>query len=93
MTINNLNLNNLTSAMPIEKKDASLDEKKKAAQDFESLYLQISLKEMRPKIEGGLFNSGMAEEVYREFLDEALAKEISKSDTLGLQENLIKQMD
>ncbi|MCE2928938.1 MAG: rod-binding protein [Candidatus Caenarcaniphilales bacterium] len=93
MTINNLNLNNLTSSMPIEKPNSTLEDKKKAAQDFESLYLQISLKEMRPKLEGGLFNSGLAEEVYREFLDEALAKEISKSDTMGLQESLIKQMD
>lgn len=67
--------------------------KKEAARNFESLYLQVSLKEMRHKSEGGLFNSGLAEEVFNQFMDEAIATEISKSSQgLGLADAIIKEM-
>lgn len=72
------------------KKD--LAKQKEAAQDFEAMFIQSSLKEMRPKAEGGLFNDGLAVDVFYQFMDEAIAKDIAHSDNnFGLADQLIKQ--
>ena len=65
---------------------------KEAAQDFEAMFIQSSLKEMRPKKEGGLFNDGLAVDIFYQFMDEAIAKEIAHSENnFGLADQLIKQ--
>ncbi len=65
----------------------------KAAQEFESLFIQMSLKQMRPKLEGGLFNSGLAEDVFYQFLDEAVAKEVAASpNNFGLADSVAKEL-
>jgi Rod binding domain-containing protein len=69
-----------------------LDSKKlEAAQDFEAMFLQISLKYMRPKLdENSMFNAGQAEEMFYQFQDEAIAKEISKSSSsFGIAEYIL----
>ena len=65
----------------------------KAAEDFEAMFIQMSLKQMRPKIEDGLFNSGLAEDVFYQFLDEAVAKEIAKSpNNFGIADSVAKEL-
>lgn len=63
-----------------------------AAQDFEAVFAQMMLKEMRPKMEGGLFNAGLGEEVFYQMLDEEIAKQISRSDSnFGIADQLMQQ--
>jgi Rod binding domain-containing protein len=64
-----------------------------AAQDFESVFIQMSLKQMRPSTQGGLLSAGMAEDVFYQFLDEAIAKEMAKSDNnFGIAEAVERQV-
>lgn len=70
----------------------SANAQKEAAQDFEALFIQSSLKEMRPKQDGGLFNDGLAVDIFYQFMDEAVAKDIAHSqNNFGLADQLIKQ--
>jgi Rod binding domain-containing protein len=70
----------------------SANAQKEAAQDFEAMFIQSSLKDMRPKQDGGLFNDGLAVDIFYQFMDEAVAKEISHSqNNFGLADQLIKQ--
>jgi|GEM_PF-3479721 len=65
-----------------------------AAQDFESVFIQMSLKQMRPTSPSqGYFSAGMAEDVYFQFLDEAIAKEVAKSEqNFGIAEAMQQQV-
>ncbi len=64
----------------------------KAAQEFEAMFIQMSLKQMRPKPEEGMFNSGLAEDVFYQFMDEAIAKEVSQSqNNFGLAATMTRQ--
>lgn len=70
------------------------EEKVNAAKEFEALFVQMSLKEMRPKpSEGGFFNAGQSEQMFYDFMDEAIAKEISKSpsNSFGIADMMLKQ--
>lgn len=81
-----LNTNSLLSPAQQQQKA------KETAQDFEAMFVQLSLKEMRPKLEGGLFNHGLAEDVFYQFMDEAIAKEISKSENnFGIADAMLEQ--
>ena len=63
-----------------------------AARDFEAMFIQSTLKEMRPNLEGGLFNDGLAVDMFYQFMDEAIAKNIANSDkNFGLADQLIKE--
>ena len=66
--------------------DLKLNQKEaKAAKEFEGLFMQMVLKEMRPKdLSGGLMGAGQAEEMFYQFFDEAVATEMSKSSSNGL---------
>lgn len=69
--------------------DKKLEE---TAQEFESVFIQTSLKHMRPQESKGLFNAGMAESIFMDYLDEAIAKEISKSaNNFGIADAVIQQ--
>ena len=70
----------------------SANAQREAAQDFEAMFIQSSLKDMRPKQEGGLFNDGLAVDIFYQFMDEAVAKEIAHSENnFGLADQLIQQ--
>ena len=63
-----------------------------AAKDFEAMFIQSTLKEMRPKLDGGLFNDGLAVDMFYQFMDEAIAENIANSDkNFGLADQLIKE--
>jgi Rod binding domain-containing protein len=74
------------------KKSNGKQAQKEAAQDFEAMFIQSTLKDMRPKAEGGLFNDGLAVDIFYQFMDEAIAKEIAHSENnFGLADQLIQQ--
>lgn len=66
---------------------------RKAAQEFEAVFIQTSLKQMRPAPNSdGLFGDGQKTEVFYQFMDEAIAKEISQSpNNFGIQDHVMRQ--
>lgn len=88
------NLNNLSSLNIAQKALASQAKEKAAARDFESFFIQMSLKEMRPKGgEKSMFNAGQAEQVFYQFMDEAIAKEMAASgDNFGIADAISGQI-
>jgi Rod binding domain-containing protein len=63
-----------------------------AAREFEAVFIQTSLKAMRPKLEEGLFGGGQELEIFYQFFDEEIAKEISKSpNNFGIQDHVLRQ--
>jgi flagellar protein FlgJ len=67
------------------------NELKEACQQFESLFLNQLLSQMRksiPKSEGG----GQEQEMYNSMMDEEMAKNWSKGDGIGLANILFQQM-
>ncbi len=62
-----------------------LNRQNEAAEDFEAVFIQMSLKQMRPQSKEGFLSGGMAEDIFYQFFDEAISKEMAKSnDNLGL---------
>jgi flagellar protein FlgJ len=62
---------------------------KKAAEDFESLFLNIVLKAMRDTVpKSALIDGGNAEEIYKGMLDEEYAKMMAQQRHTGLADNI-----
>jgi flagellar protein FlgJ len=76
-----------------QREDAKL---KEACQQFESLFLNQLLSEMRKTIpkseEGGVFGDGKNQETFQGMLDEERAKAWSQTDGIGLANILYQQM-
>ena len=57
----------------------------KASQDFESFFLYMLLKEMRKTVqETPLFHGGRGEEIFRDMMDEEMAKKMADTPGPGL---------
>lgn len=66
---------------------------KKFSEDFESLFLQRLLKEMRKGIpEGGLMEKSMSMEWFEQMFDEAVSNEIAKGGTIGMSQIIYEQL-
>lgn len=66
---------------------------KKFSEDFESLFLQRLLKEMRKGVpESGLMEKSMSMEWYEGMFDEAVSNEIAKGGTIGLSQIIYEQL-
>ena len=66
---------------------------RKAAQDFESVFLNHMLKTMRQSATSGPGMGGRSgERMYRDLLDDELAKSIAKSGGLGLADVLVRDL-
>ena len=64
-----------------------------ASQEFESIFVNLLLKEMRKSMpKGGVFERSMAREWFEGMLDEAVAKEVVKGPGIGLAGPLFEQM-
>ena len=62
---------------------------KKAAEDFESLFLNIVLKSMRDTVQkSGLIDGGNAEDIYRSMLDDEYSKIMAAQRHTGLADNI-----
>lgn len=96
-----MELAKLASASSIERSQGVLDKAKQdkrekikeAAQDFESLFLNIVLEKMRKTVEkSGLIDGGNAEDIYRSMLDQEYAKIMSQENFTGLSAMIEKQL-
>jgi len=66
---------------------------RKAAEDFEAVFLAMTLKQMRSTIQKDeMFNGGMGEDVFTEMLDEELAKTTASTGHTGLAQLLFQQL-
>lgn len=65
---------------------------KKAAQDFEAIFINYMLKTMRETVsKSGLLHGGNAEEMYTSMMDEELSKAIAQKGGIGLGSILLKE--
>ncbi|MFC1492099.1 rod-binding protein, partial [Nitrospinota bacterium] len=63
------------------------------SKDFESLFLQRLLKEMRKGIpKGGLMDKSMSMEWFEGMFDEAVSNEVSKGSGIGLSQVIYEQL-
>jgi flagellar protein FlgJ len=66
---------------------------KNACRDFESLFINYMLQQMRQTVpKDGLFGAGQAEKMYTSMMDSEVAKEISRQRGLGLAPMMYHQM-
>lgn len=81
-----------TSASPEYQRDAK--KLKESCQEFEAILLQSMFKAMRKAVpEGGLFEKNNATKIFEDMLDGEVAKEISRKQSLGLADQMYKQME
>lgn len=67
-------------------------ELRRAAAEFESLFINQMLKSMRETVaKSELFHGGNAEEIYTSMLDTELSKSMAKAGGIGLADMLLKQ--
>jgi Rod binding domain-containing protein len=65
---------------------------KGAAQEFEAILIASMLREVRASGSGGLFPSGVAHDLYRQFFDEEIAKAMARGGGLGVGRMLERQL-
>ncbi len=64
-----------------------------ASVEFESVFVKMMLKEMKNSVQKEkLIDGGYAEEIFEDMLYDEYSKEISKNESLGLAEQIYKQM-
>ncbi|MGB9620417.1 MAG: rod-binding protein [Armatimonadota bacterium] len=82
--------NGIAHNEPADKQNIAL---KKACGEFEALLVGQLLKSMRNTVqESDLFGSREKESIFREMLDDEIAREACRSDTLGLAKLLYAQL-
>lgn len=85
-------MENLKSRINNAKEDKSL---LKASQEFEALFIQMMLKEMRSTIpEGGLVEKSKGREIFQDMYDQEISKSISQGGNqgIGLAKLIYEQM-
>jgi len=71
----------------------SADKLEQACKDFESLFINQMMQQMRKTVpQDGLFNGGRAEKIYTEMLDSEMAKSIANQRGMGLASILYRQL-
>ncbi len=79
----------LTSAYT-DKDDAKL---KETCQEFESLFINMMMKEMRKTVpESELLSSSFATDTYQEMFDEEISKAASKGNGIGIADAMYRQI-
>jgi soluble lytic murein transglycosylase-like protein len=74
--------------------DAEMRKLRKAATDFESLFVQQLLKQMRKSIpDSGLFGEGMAGDIYQSMFDESIATAIAGKGSFQLADTILRSFD
>ena len=63
------------------------------AQQFEAIFITYMLKTMRQSIPtGGLFNEGLADDIYKSMFDSKLGEQLAKRNQLGLADIISRQL-
>ncbi len=66
---------------------------RKFSEDFEALFVQRLMKEMRKSVpKGGLMEKSLSMEWFEEMFDEAVAKEISAGESIGMAQIIYEQL-
>jgi len=66
---------------------------KEVAQQFEAIFINIMLKEMRKTIpKDGLLSGDLSSTIYREMMDTALSEHIAKAGGFGLGEHIYREL-
>jgi murein DD-endopeptidase MepM/ murein hydrolase activator NlpD len=66
---------------------------KKAAQEFESLFVSYMLKVMRETVEeSGLMEGGLGKDIYSDLFDQEVARGISQQSVLGIADMIYKRL-
>jgi len=74
-------------------KSRELRELKKACQDFEAIFIQSLFKSMRKTvIDSGLFEKDNAHEIYQDMLDAEIAHQTASQQSMGLADQMYRQM-
>lgn len=93
----NLNSNVLLAAAKTSEKQPLPKDRqalKKSCQDFEAIFIQSMFKAMRKTVpEGELFKENNAAEMYQDMLDQEIATKISQKQSIGLAEQMYRQME
>lgn len=63
-----------------------------ACEQFEAVFVQLLLKEMRRGVSGSLFGGGAAGEFYAGLFDWEIARSVSENARLGIGESLFRQL-
>lgn len=75
------------------KKDDSLDKTKKAATDFEALLVSQMLKSMWNNVEQTGLSSSKEEGIYRDMLNDEMAKDIASGKGFGIKDIIIRELE
>lgn len=66
---------------------------KRACEDFESIFVDFMLQQMRQTVpQNDLLGGGKAEQLYTSMMDSELAKSISRQRGLGLADQMYRQL-
>lgn len=65
----------------------------KACRDFESIFVNLMLQEMRRTVpKDGLLNGGLGADIYTSMMDSEMAKTITQQRGLGLADSMYRQL-
>ncbi|UCD56539.1 MAG: rod-binding protein [Candidatus Hydrogenedentota bacterium] len=65
-----------------------------ASQELEAYFLHVLIREMRKTIPPNpILNGGKTEEIFQDFLDEEIARELARSNQLGLADLIYKSLE
>ncbi len=68
-------------------------ELKKVCQDFEAMFINMILKEMRKSVpKQGILHGGLQEDIYISMFDQKMAEKIAHGKGIGLWQNLYKKL-
>ena len=80
-----------TTPQPSPKDKAAL---KKSCQEFEAIFIQSMFRAMRKSVtKGGLFAKSNATEIFEDMLDQNIATGVAKNQSLGLADQIYRQME
>ena len=67
---------------------------KKSCQDFEAIFVQSLFKAMRKTVpEGELFKNDNAVDMFQEMIDQEIATNVSRKQSIGLAEQMYRQIE
>ncbi|WP_310598925.1 rod-binding protein [Desulfobulbus sp.] len=67
---------------------------KKTCQDFEAIFIQSMFKAMRKSVvQGGLVTKNNATAIFEEMFDQNIATDIAQKQSLGLADQMYRQME
>ncbi len=93
-TLDNPLLTAQTSTVDSQKSLKDRAALKKACQDFEAIFIQSMFKSMRKTVpDGGLFEKDHATEMYQDMIDQEIATQIARKQSLGLADQMYRQME